>query len=227
MRPVSEPPAGAGVVASWFDGPGTFGRLEVGDAAVPVRCWLHAGGGLRLVVQPALPGGPDPDPARTPGAGMRCRLVRPDRRGLAVLDVEVTASQHPELVVRPVADTVVQRRRHTRAAAGWVRLRWDRATARRQLLDLSESGARMLVPVHDPAGPPAVGTRVEVELTLSPDAVLVRMLSLVGTVCRHDPVTTGTVVAVAFDEEVADAAVIRAAVLRAQVLERRGRQDAR
>lgn len=197
--------------------PGTRARLDLDAGAHTVTCW------------PPAPGDPADTDLRVDARdvvaepGERGRLRRPDRRGLAVLDVEVLSRGERWLLLRAVDTAVVQRRRHTRASTGRARIRpaarvgpWPTGTARHQLLrllDLSESGLRVLVP----QAPPAVGTAVQVQLVLG-ESDLADLLVVRGTVHRHDAAPDGTVVAVHLDESLPGRTPdrIRAAVLRAQ-----------
>ena len=163
--------------------------------------------------------------------GTRGRLRRPDLRGLAVLDVVVVTATGRWLLLRTLDAAVVQRRRHTRAETGLARMRpaagdgWAAATGRLpllRLLDLSESGLRVLVR----GDPPEIGTSVDVQLVLGHDQELSDLVVVRGSVRRHDPCPDGVVVAVNLDERLPGRSPdrIRAAVLRAQGAARRARE---
>lgn len=213
-------------LAALLESPGTRARLDLADWTRTVSCWppLPEDGAtvdLRVDVR---------DVAALPGT--RGRLHRPDRRGLAVLDVAVVSTSGRWLLLRALDAAVVQRRRHTRAMTGRARMRpaagadWSATPGRHpllRLLDLSESGLRVLVP-HDP---PQLGTSVDVQLVLGQDPDLSDLVVVRGTVHRHDPSPDGVVVAVHLDERLPGRSPerIRAAVLRAQGAARRARQE--
>lgn len=213
-------------LASLLALPGTRARLDIADWTRTVTCWPPEPGDavgvdLRVDVR---------DVAVLPGT--RGRLRRPDRRGLAVLDVEVVTAERRWVLLRALDVAVVQRRRHTRAETGLARMRpagtdggGSNGTGRLpllRLLDLSESGLRVVVPLD----PPPVGTAVDVQLVLGHEQELSDLVVVRGVVRRHDPSSDGTVVAVHLDERPPGRSPdrIRAAVLRAQGAARRTKE---
>ncbi len=219
---MSSPPPDA--LAALLALPGTRARLDLADWTRTVSCWPPRSGDaaevdLRVEVR---------DVAALPGT--HGRLRRPDLRGLAVLDVEVVAASGRWLLLRSLDAAVVQRRPGTRAETGRARIRpaagsdWGTPTGRLpllRLLDLSESGLRVLVR-NDP---PSLGVSVDVQLVLGHDQELSDLVVVRGTVRRHDPCPDGVVVAVHLDERLPGRSPdrIRAAVLRAQGAARRER----